>query len=391
MQYLKQSTAVTLKIGPFLDETDGITVTPSLSITQPDVRVSKNGGGFAQKSAAGTAAYDEAGYYDISLSTTDTDTLGATKVAIHKETALPVWEEFSVLPANVYDSMFSTDKLQVDITEVNGVAQAATLDTIKTAVDLNQSSLIVIDGKASQIASIGANEFTVVSSYAELVTADASNKKDILIDTTITLDATANNVRMNFNSIAVKENITAFSIEAAEMVYFELRITGSTRDIKTRRTTGTGVVALNGGTHYNPQETFQGDGTLEIFDAIVIKPLSAILDNCLATGAVTSVSENEVTDLDDIPTILTDVSTIDDKVDLIQTGTTALIVDTTLLRKYSENRQEFVFDTPDWFFVVYDDDDVTEVLRQQVFTYDGGQISTLAGTDTPSERKKSSI
>ena len=46
--WLKQSTAVTVKMGPFLDETDQKTVETGLTISQADIRLFKNGGDFAQ-------------------------------------------------------------------------------------------------------------------------------------------------------------------------------------------------------------------------------------------------------------------------------------------------------------------------------------------------------
>ncbi len=45
---LKQSTARTVKIGPFYSATDGSPLT-GLTIAQSDVRLSKNGGNLAQK------------------------------------------------------------------------------------------------------------------------------------------------------------------------------------------------------------------------------------------------------------------------------------------------------------------------------------------------------
>ena len=41
--YLKQSTAATLALGPFVDATDGVTAETGLTISQADVRLSKNG------------------------------------------------------------------------------------------------------------------------------------------------------------------------------------------------------------------------------------------------------------------------------------------------------------------------------------------------------------
>lgn len=103
--FLKQSTAVDIGLGPFLDDTDGKTAETALTITQPDIRLKKNGGAWAQKNAAQTLSHEEAGWYAVSLDSTDTNTLGVLIVAIHETGALPVWEKFQVVPANVYDSL----------------------------------------------------------------------------------------------------------------------------------------------------------------------------------------------------------------------------------------------------------------------------------------------
>jgi len=116
--WLKQSTAVTVKLGPFIDEDDGKTAETGLTITQAEVRISKNGGNIIQKDNADALGHDELGVYDCNLSTTDTGTLGRLKVFVHESGAGPVWEHFMVVPANIWDSYFSTDKLQVDINQV---------------------------------------------------------------------------------------------------------------------------------------------------------------------------------------------------------------------------------------------------------------------------------
>lgn len=123
MMFLKQSTAVDVPVGPFVDSTDGNTAETALTITQPDIRLKKNGAAWAQKSAAQTLSHEEAGWYEVSLSTTDTDTLGHLMLAIHESGALPVWREFMVLPANVYDGLVGgTDVLQVDVSQFGNAA-----------------------------------------------------------------------------------------------------------------------------------------------------------------------------------------------------------------------------------------------------------------------------
>jgi len=126
MQFLKQSTAVTVKIGPFIDDTDGKTAETTLTITQADVRLSKNGGDIAQKNESSDCTHDELGIYNCSLDATDTNTLGRLQLWVHKSGALPVWHEFMILPANVYDSLFGSDKLEVDLVQIGGATQSAT-------------------------------------------------------------------------------------------------------------------------------------------------------------------------------------------------------------------------------------------------------------------------
>ena len=131
MILLRQSTSVDVPLGPFLDETDGKTAETALSITQPDIRVKKNGAAWAQKNAAQTLSHEENGYYEATLDATDTDTLGRMKVAVHKSGALPVWENFMVIPANVYDSLIGgSDTLDVQVTGIG--AGAVTASAIAT-------------------------------------------------------------------------------------------------------------------------------------------------------------------------------------------------------------------------------------------------------------------
>ena len=118
--FLKQSTAATVVLGPFIDTSDGFTALTALTISQSDVRLSKNGAAFAQANEATSATHMENGYYSKPLNTTDTGTLGRLKVCVSESGALPVWNEYTVLPANVYDSFIAgTDTLDVNPTTVD--------------------------------------------------------------------------------------------------------------------------------------------------------------------------------------------------------------------------------------------------------------------------------
>ena len=152
-QWIKQSTASTVKLGPFLDDTDGKTAETGLTISQADIRISKNGGAFAQSNNTAGATHNENGYYSVPLDTTDTNTLGTFRVAVSKSGALPVWQDFMVVPANVWDSMFGASTLNVNVATMSSGAVDSILDdpvegsyTMRQLLRLMASALL---GKAS--------------------------------------------------------------------------------------------------------------------------------------------------------------------------------------------------------------------------------------------------
>lgn len=124
-RFLKQSTAFTFRAGPFVDSTDGVTAETALTIAQADIQISKAGGAFAQTSSSPTTTHDADGWYQCPLTSTDTGTVGALTVQITMAGALPVWHDFMVLPANVYDSLVGgTDLLDVNTAQWLGTACA---------------------------------------------------------------------------------------------------------------------------------------------------------------------------------------------------------------------------------------------------------------------------
>ncbi|MCK9571399.1 DNRLRE domain-containing protein [Candidatus Pacearchaeota archaeon] len=123
---LRQSTAVTLQIGPFLDTTDGFSLEAGLTISQGDVKLSKAGGVQAQKNEASAASYDANGFYQVALDATDTNTVGQLDVSVVETGALPVCHSYTVVPQQVYDSIIAgTDALDTSAIQLVGDADAA--------------------------------------------------------------------------------------------------------------------------------------------------------------------------------------------------------------------------------------------------------------------------
>ncbi len=134
--WLRQSTTVTVKIGPFVDDGDGNTDETALTITAADVRLSKNGGNIAQKNDATACTHDEIGIYDCPLNATDTGTLGILSLVVHEAGALHVRHDYMVVPANVWDSLFGADRLQVHAAEItNDLITAAAIATDAIGAD----------------------------------------------------------------------------------------------------------------------------------------------------------------------------------------------------------------------------------------------------------------
>ena len=122
MIFVKQSTAVDVVIGPFVDDTDGKTPETGLTISQGDCQLTKNAGSVAQKNSATAASHLGGGHYKVPLNTTDTGTLGMLRLYVNESGALPAWLDMMVMPANVWDSLFGADALQVDAIQIAGAA-----------------------------------------------------------------------------------------------------------------------------------------------------------------------------------------------------------------------------------------------------------------------------
>lgn len=173
-QILKQSTAFTFRLGPFLDSIDGNTQENALTIAYTDVLLSKAGGALAAKNDTTNLTTTGAnGHYTCVLNTTDTGTLGALRVWCHITGALAVWQDFVVLPANVYDSIVSGS----DLLDVNTAQWLGTACATPTVAGVPEVDLTHVAGATTNVAAL------------------ATNVDAILTDTGTTLDTKLNNIQ----------------------------------------------------------------------------------------------------------------------------------------------------------------------------------------------------
>lgn len=157
MRYLRTNTACRVTVGPFYDKTDGVTPETSLTVTNCKLTLMVDDGNVPTLvlDAAATASggsndmvhvtNDDAGFYDLELAAANVNYLGRAVLAItDAANHCPVFHEFMILPAVVYDSLvLGTDNLQVDAVQQGG--------TTLTARDIGASVLLSVGTGAGQV------------------------------------------------------------------------------------------------------------------------------------------------------------------------------------------------------------------------------------------------
>lgn len=129
MQELRQSTEMKVRVGSAVDATDGVSPESGLTLGAADQAelLKHNGVATVDISGATFAAITAVdGWYDLTLTTSHTDTLGQLTVVIQDSSLMaPIFRDFMVVTANYWDSKYSTDVLQVDAIQISGDATAA--------------------------------------------------------------------------------------------------------------------------------------------------------------------------------------------------------------------------------------------------------------------------
>ena len=130
---LKADTVVYVKVGPFVDATDGVTPETGVTLGAADQAELLKPGTTNTTDISGNswgAITGCDGWYWLGLTAANLDTEGIITVVIQDASVcLSVWREYEVRSANVYDSLHAaaaTDYLQVDQLQLGGATQSAT-------------------------------------------------------------------------------------------------------------------------------------------------------------------------------------------------------------------------------------------------------------------------
>jgi hypothetical protein len=154
MGFLRQSTAVDVLIGPFLDDADGDT--PDTDATL-DVELSKLGQALANKSDATTPTHDAAGdvdgYYNCELDATDTNTVGILTLVVHHADDLAVRFDFQVVEEAVYDIWFASGATGKVPLQADAISAAEIADDAIAAEHIATGAIVAASFAANAITS----------------------------------------------------------------------------------------------------------------------------------------------------------------------------------------------------------------------------------------------
>ena len=107
--FLKQSTSIKIRMGPYVDATDGFTPETGLTIAAADEAEVLKANGAATVAMTGTfaAISGAAGWYDYTVATGDVDTVGEVVFSLQDSSvARPTFTRGYVLEEAVYDAFF---------------------------------------------------------------------------------------------------------------------------------------------------------------------------------------------------------------------------------------------------------------------------------------------
>jgi len=173
MLFLKADTEVKVVIGPVVDATDGFTVETTLDVSTADVAeiITHDGAAVTDISGNTFAAITSMdGFYNLTITAGQLATEGMLVVGI-ADTSLcrPVRNEFMVVNANVYDSLYAaatTDYLQVDTIQISSDATAADnlelqYDTTGLTGDTFPAAQLALATLTTNVATLDAKVVTV--------------------------------------------------------------------------------------------------------------------------------------------------------------------------------------------------------------------------------------
>jgi hypothetical protein len=329
MLELQANTEVKVRIGPFVDVGDGYTPQTDIDVATADEAELLKHNGAATVDISGStwaAIADCDGWYDLTLSGTDTNTEGLLTVVVQDDSdCLPVYCNFMVLAQAAWLSKYTAKDsglMGVDVVNLGGAAQSATdlKDFADTGYTPGTHSVYLVDTCTTNTDMVGTDNAALASVLGAAVGASisadiAAVKSDtgaILTDTGTTLNDKIDVIDGNVDSILTD---TGTTIPAT--------ITTLTTNVGTVDTVVDGIQTdLSNGT--------DGLGALKaLIDTVdtVADGIQTDLSNGTdGLGALKSLIDTVDTNVD---SVLTDTgTTLNDALAVVDANVDAILVDT---------------------------------------------------------------
>lgn len=131
MQWLKQSTAATVLVGPVLDSA-GAAVT---SAVIGDFNITKNGS-TAAMAAAASVTHSHNGFYLLTFTTGNTDTLGRLDISVNNAAMQMTNHRFEILAATTFDALVTNAAGAANGMIYNGANTGTVIPTVTTLTNL---------------------------------------------------------------------------------------------------------------------------------------------------------------------------------------------------------------------------------------------------------------
>jgi hypothetical protein len=279
---LRQSTAVNVIIGPFVDSANGDDEETGLTIAQADVRLSKNAGADAQKNDNTSCAHEGDGFYMCELDATDTNTVGQLTLWVHVAGALAVRHDYQIVEEAVYDALFAGSALGYVANAPVNVAQFGgtngTFSSGRPEVNTTHAAGTAWGSGAITAASIASDAITAAKIATGAIDADA------IADNAIDAGAIADNAitAAKIANGAIDAATFAADVDAEILSYL---VDDATRiDASALNTaTGTSIPAILTDTGTTL------DGKIDTIDTVV-DAIKAVTDALPDAGALTSIA-----------------------------------------------------------------------------------------------------
>ncbi len=258
--FLKQSTSIDIRVGPFVDATDAVTPETGITLGAADqAEVLKANGAATAMAGTFAAVTGSDGWYDYTVATGDVDTVGEVVFVVQDSSVcLPVFTRGYVVEEAVYDAMYAaaaigplqgttagntldvnaTGEAGLDLDNTSGTLAAAQIATgaitaAKFAADAIDAAALATDAVNEIARAIGIQKNTAKNDIEFLMidsTDDISGKTGLTLTATRSIDAAA------FGAI------TGSTAEVANGIYqLDASAADLNGDIITFRFTGTGA------------------------------------------------------------------------------------------------------------------------------------------------------